>query len=101
VVSEGDLEANKMWILWATLIILIPISSLFESMKELSIISIISLISIVTSLFYILITDIQLIKWGSVLSIENYFIDFSGLPSFFGVALFMFEGNALALEINH
>jgi hypothetical protein len=70
-------------------------------MKELSIISIVSLVSIVTSLFYILVTDIQIIQWSSISSIENYFIDLSGLPSFFGVALFMFEGNALALEINH
>ncbi len=28
-------------------------------------------------------------------------MNLEGLPYFFGISLFMFEGNALALEINH
>lgn len=27
--------------------------------------------------------------------------DFSGIPYFFGIAMFMFEGNAISIEIYH
>ena len=31
----------------------------------------------------------------------NQFMNLKGLPYLFGISLFMFEGNALALEIHH
>jgi hypothetical protein len=60
----------------------------------------ISLASIMAALIYVLATDLQIIQWP-LQNQENFYCNLEGLPFFFGIALFMFEGNALALEINH
>ena len=79
-------------------------TAFFESMRQLSYISVMALASIITALFYVLGTDLQMID-AAYLSNSNQltlnFVNLTGVPYFFGIALFMFEGNALALEIYH
>jgi hypothetical protein len=72
----------------------------FESMKRLSYLSIIALVSIAAALLFIIFTDFQVILSNETPMALSY-INLSGIPYFFGTALFMFEGNALALEIYH
>ena len=72
--------------------------SLFESMKQVAYISVIAMASITFSFLYIIWTDIVVLEnssFDSTLTMAN----FAGIPYFFGIASFMFEGNALALEI--
>jgi len=60
----------------------------------------IALMSITCALFYIIYTDFgQMINPSIDKSLEWF--NFRGVPYFFGTALFMFEGNAIALEIYH
>jgi hypothetical protein len=54
--------------------------------------------SIIAALIYILVTDVQEITQPSYDKTYTW-IRLSGFPYFFGIASFMFEGNALALEI--
>jgi amino acid permease len=63
-------------------------------MQQLSYLSVFSLASILTALIYLFYTDVS-VETNSVTTLS----DLSGVPYFFGLALFMFEGNALALEI--
>lgn len=58
------------------------------------------MISIVVALLYVLLVDFHEINYPTFEK-EHKWVDFSGLPYFFGTALFMFEGNAVALEIYH
>ena len=69
-------------------------------MHKLSYISAIATASIICSLFYIIATDVSEIQYNHVDKSLNL-IDIFGIPYFFGIALFMFEGNAVALEIYH
>ncbi len=81
-----------------SLTILIPLTIFFESMKQISYISGIAMFSILIALLYVLLTDIHEIRYPTF-DKTYIFADFSGIPYFFGIALFMFEGNALSLEI--
>jgi hypothetical protein len=69
-------------------------------MQKISYISAIATTSIICSLIYVIVTDINEIKDGHIDKTYSL-IDIFGIPSFFGIALFMFEGNPLALEIYH
>lgn len=75
-------------------------ASYFESMKQLSRLSLIALTSIILVLGYVLITDLQVISDPQT-DLSLSLLSISGVPYFFGTALFMFEGNAIALEIYH
>ena len=81
------------------LVLLIPLS-LIESMKQVSYISITAMISISCALIYIVVEDIEEIRHPTFDKTYEWF-NFSGLPYFFGIAMFIFEGNALSLEIYH
>jgi proton-coupled amino acid transporter len=97
VESPKDLERA---IFWMTISILLAMTAYFESMKQLSFISMFALASIISSLIYVLITDLFLIYGEHEKGLWTHKIcDLSGLPYFFGIALFMFEGNAIALEV--
>ena len=72
--------------------------SMFQSMKSISYISMVAMVSIFVALGYILVDD--MVEMAHPRFDKNLqWIDFSGLPYFFGTAMFMFEGNAVALEI--
>ena len=83
---------------WFTMAALIPLTCYFESMKQLSFLSLTALASIVCALAYIMATDVAEIVEPTMVT-ELSFSNVLGIPYFFGIALFMFEGNALALEI--
>ena len=78
--------------------ILIPLS-FFQSMKSISYISMIAMVSIVYAMVHIIITDVIEIWSPSPLDKTLYLFNFSGLPYFYGIASFMFEGNAVQLDI--
>ena len=82
------------------IVILVPLS-LVEQMRHISYISLIAVGCISLSLFYILVNDCYLIASSPQTQYTKKLIwwDISGMPFFFGLASFMFEGNALALEI--
>jgi amino acid permease len=67
-------------------------------MESVSKISLVAMISIVTAILYIIMSDIDEILNPS-LDKTLTFWDFSGFPYFYGIASFMFEGNAVQLEI--
>jgi len=74
----------------------------FESMKQLSYLSMAALASIATALLYVTVTDVMNIgnhTSEGVPQITLETLNLAGMPYFFGISLFMFEGNALALEI--
>lgn len=75
-------------------IALLALLSQFTSMKSISYISLIAIISIVTALLYIILNDIdEIVHHNQDLTLKLY--DFSGIPYFYGIASFMFEGNAV------
>ena len=85
-------------IFWFAIMVLTPMTVFFESMRQLAYLSSLALASITAALLYILYTDLFYIKHPTVPRTLDYF-NIEGVPYFFGIALFMFEGNALALEI--
>lgn len=56
--------------------------------------------SILLSLLYIFCTNFTEVLNPSF-DKDLVWIDWSGIPYFFGISLFMFEGNATAMEIYH
>ena len=71
---------------------------MFESMKQISYISLLAIVSILAALTYILVTDV--IEIVQPTFDKTYaLVNFEGFPAYFGISMFMFEGNALALEI--
>lgn len=68
-------------------------------MKSISYISVFSMLSIIVALLYVIGNDIYEIRHPSIDDKERKFFDLSGVPLFFGTALFMFEGNGVAIEI--
>jgi hypothetical protein len=64
-------------------------------MKSISYISMIAMVSIVYAMFHIIVTDVIEI-WSPTRSDKvMYMINLAGLPYFYGIASFMFEGNAV------
>ena len=55
----------------------------------------IAMVSIVYAMVHIIITDVIEIWSPSPLDKTLYLFNFSGLPYFYGIASFMFEGNAV------
>ena len=95
-VFGGD---NRLFLVALSFLILAPLS-IFETMKHISYISLTAIVSIGVALAYVLITDVQEIYQPA----ENFdktinWVNFSQIPSFFGIAMFMYEGNAVSLEI--
>ena len=93
-----DYETNfKYYFYIASIFILLPLSVL-ESMQAMSYISLVAMVLIITGLSYVLITDCIEIANPSF---DKTYIWWnpSGIPYFFGVANFMFEGIALVIEI--
>ena len=67
-------------------------------MQSISYISMIAMISIIYALLHVIVTDIYEIFEPTkerTLLISNI----AGLPYFYGIASFMFEGNAVQLDI--
>lgn len=95
---EGAENTLCTEVFWVTMALLVPLSAYFESMKELSYLSITALSSIVCALFYIMGTDLAIIM-NPTTDLSLSYSNVAGLPYFFGIALFMFEGNATAMEI--
>jgi len=75
--------------------ILIPLS-FFQSMRSISYISMIAMVSIVYAIAHIIITDLMEI-WSPTQAGDKvlYMFNLAGLPYFYGIASFMFEGNAV------
>lgn len=69
-------------------------------MRSISFISLAAMISIFLALIYIVINDAMTFS-----QVENkeplQLVNWTGVPYYFGTAMFMFEGNAVALEIYH
>eukprot|EP00347_Sterkiella_histriomuscorum_P009779 403339927 len=98
--TTGDMTSdNRFLIFMLSFLILAPLST-FESMKQVSYISITAIISISIALCYIILTDISEINYPSFDKTLNY-VNLSGIPYFFGIAMFMFEGNVVAVEIHN
>jgi hypothetical protein len=70
-------------------------------MKHISYISLIAMVSIGVALFYVIYYDIAETTNISRPDMTLKYAEFSGIPYFFGISLFMFEGNALTTEIYH
>jgi hypothetical protein len=68
-------------------------------MKSISYISMIAMVSIVYAMVHIIITDAIEIWSPTCLDKTLYLFNFRGLPYFYGIASFMFEGNAVQLDI--
>jgi hypothetical protein len=58
------------------------------------------MLSIGCALAYILVTDVLEINMPTFDKTYSW-VNIEGFPMFFGIAMFMFEGNALSLEIYH
>ena len=56
------------------------------------------MISIITAILYIILNDVDEMIHPSLDKTLTFF-DLSGFPYFYGIASFMFEGNAVQLEI--
>lgn len=56
------------------------------------------MISIVTAILYIVLYDIDELMFPT-LDVNLKMWDLSGIPYFYGIASFMFEGNAVQLDI--
>ena len=65
-----------------------------------SYISVTAICSISIALTYVMLTDLQEINYPTFDKSLSY-MSISGLPYFFGIAMFMFEGNVVAVEIHH
>jgi len=90
---------SKIFLFALSFLILSPLS-LIQSMKNISYISLTAMISIGIALCYIVSTDIQEIN-NPTFDKNLIWMNIEGIPYFFGIAMFMFEGNAVAIEINH
>jgi hypothetical protein len=55
--------------------------------------------AIIIALVYCIVEDIVQLVETPTFDRELIWCDFSGIPYFFGVAMFMFEGNTIAMEI--
>jgi hypothetical protein len=97
--SNGLIHDSKFFLFVLAFSILAPLS-LFEGMKNVSYISIIAMISIAIALAYIVFSSISEIHNPEFDKTLNW-MRFEGTPYFFGIAMFMFEGNAVSLEIYH
>ncbi|CDW79488.1 brix domain-containing protein 1 [Stylonychia lemnae] len=91
--------SNQGKLFFISFLILAPLS-LIQSMKNISYISITAIFSIGTALIYIVYTDIQEIN-SPTFDKNLIWLNIEGIPYFFGIAMFMFEGNAVAIEIHH
>lgn len=69
-------------------------------MKSISFISLVAMLSIFIALIYLIINDSMKVAQQETIR-EHKLVDFGGIPYYFGTAMFMFEGNAIALEIFH
>lgn len=88
---------NKLLIYLITLCILSPLS-LFSTIKNISIISFFAIVSIMLAATYLVIT--------SMLDETNFeqrgdlkLVDFVGIKYFLGIAILLYEGNFVALDI--
>ncbi|TNV78508.1 hypothetical protein FGO68_gene14267 [Halteria grandinella] len=95
--TSSDEDGNKFAFYLMSIGILGVIGQ-FQSMKAVSYISLVAIISIVTAIAYILFSDIDEIV-NPTLNLSHKLCDLSGIPYFYGIASFMFEGNAVQLEI--
>lgn len=69
-------------------------------MKNLALVSLVAMFSMFGALGYVYVNNFGIIMTRSEESLPTYTsFDPIGLPMFFGVAMFMYEGNAVALEI--
>jgi len=96
--NEGS-SINKGFLFILAFLILSPLS-LIQSMKNISYISLTAMFSIGLALIYIVCTDIQEIN-NPTFDKNLIWMNIEGIPYFFGIAMFMFEGNAVATEIHH
>jgi hypothetical protein len=63
-------------------------------MKSISYISTIAMVSIVYAMLHIIITD-SIEIYSPTIKKELFMFNLGGLPYFYGIASFMFEGNAV------
>ncbi len=63
-------------------------------MKSISYISMIAMVSIIYAVIHIIVTDIGEIL-NPTLDKKLYLVNLAGIPYFYGIASFMFEGNAV------
>ena len=54
---QQEVVYDRATVFWVTLVVLVPLATFFESMKQLSYVSLVALASIATALVYILCTD--------------------------------------------
>lgn len=67
-------------------------------MRSISYISMIAVISIIYALSHVILTDIAEI-WNPTREITLNYFNLAGVPYFYGIVSFMFEGNAVQLDI--
>lgn len=84
--------------LFILMVLLVPISCFLRSMKHISYLQLVALISLVTAVGTVWTSTINQI---SEPSFERTFksFDVKGVPYFFGICIFAFEGNTVTLEI--
>jgi len=51
------------------------------------------------ALFYVIILSIYRLFEPLSFDKDFFFVDWTGIPAYFGISLFAFEGNPIALEI--
>ena len=94
-------DKTSSFVLYLSIIILMPIS-LLRSMKHVSYVSGLAIASILTALAFIIAGNVHVIeKIGREGVSHMKMWDASYLPYFLGTAAFMFEGNAVMLEVHH
>lgn len=94
-------DKHSPFVLYLSIAILLPIS-LLQSMKHISYVSGVAIASILTALGFIIAANVSVIdKMGRDGISQMKMWDASMLPFFLGTAAFMFEGNAVMLEVHH
>lgn len=94
-------DKNSPFVLYLSFAILTPIS-LLRSMKHVSYVSGVAIASILTALGFILVANVHVLeKMGREGVSHMKMWDVSYLPFFLGTAAFMFEGNAVMLEVHN
>jgi len=98
--TSGDfINDSKFFLFVLSFSILAPLS-VIEGMKNVSYISMTAMVSIIIALSYIIYSSVEEVSHPAF-ERELSLVRVKGIPYFFGISMFMFEGNAVTLEIYH
>jgi hypothetical protein len=96
-VSNHKWDKGSPFVLFLSIAVLVPICQL-ESMKHISYVSGVAIASILTALSFVITANLHVLHSVSLSGLKMW--DPSMLPYFMGTAAFMFEGNAVMLEVH-